>query len=68
MAVRVWPRTRSGVVDAWAHQLEDHWGTAVIGSSALRAVLYARHFTGQGKPWESHAQNSPPTWGNFMIP
>eukprot|EP00959_Pyramimonas_sp_CCMP1952_P074686 1560212-Pyramimonas_sp.AAC.1 len=30
---------RSGVVDAWTQQLEDHLGTAFRGSSALRAAL-----------------------------
>eukprot|EP00959_Pyramimonas_sp_CCMP1952_P067612 1411356-Pyramimonas_sp.AAC.1 len=36
--VRIWSRMRSGVVDSWTQQLEDHWDTALRGSSALRAA------------------------------
>eukprot|EP00959_Pyramimonas_sp_CCMP1952_P341498 7153725-Pyramimonas_sp.AAC.1 len=39
MTIRIWSRMRSGVVESWTQQREDHWGTALRGSSALRAAL-----------------------------
>eukprot|EP00959_Pyramimonas_sp_CCMP1952_P380438 7970429-Pyramimonas_sp.AAC.1 len=33
-------RMRSGAVESWTQQLEDHWDTALRGSSALRAALF----------------------------
>eukprot|EP00959_Pyramimonas_sp_CCMP1952_P377486 7906576-Pyramimonas_sp.AAC.1 len=39
MTVRIWPRMRSGAVESWTQQLEDHWGTALRGSSVLKAAL-----------------------------
>ena len=39
MAVRVWSRMLSAIVEQWCQSLEDHWDTALKGSSALRASL-----------------------------